>query len=127
MRWTPRLLAFATGFLSLSQEILWIRYAGFAYLGLPQVLGIVLCFYLAGIALGAHIGKRWCTEGRDLYRICGRVLLLSAAFDTVAPWIVTLTMGTNKILGVGMLLPVLVMTAMFKSMIFPVAHYLGLG
>jgi spermidine synthase len=118
-------LAFATGFLSLSQEILWIRYAGFASLGVPQVLGVVLCFYLAGIALGAHVGKQWCGEGRDLYQISGRVLLVSAVFDATAPWAVTLVMGVNRFLGLGVLLPVLVLTAMFKSALFPVAHYLG--
>ena len=125
MRWAPRALAFATGFLSLSQEILWIRYTGFAYYGVPQVLGVVLCFYLAGIALGAYIGKQWCTDERDLYQTSGRVLLLSAVFDATAPWAVAMAMEANRLLGVGVLLPVLTLTAMFKSAIFPIAHYLG--
>ena len=33
MLWFPRFLAFASGFISLSLEILWVRYAAFAYRG----------------------------------------------------------------------------------------------
>ncbi|HEY2808177.1 MAG TPA: hypothetical protein VGI91_05250 [Steroidobacteraceae bacterium] len=109
----------------MSQEILWIRFAGFAYLGIPQVLGVVLCFYLAGIALGAHIGKRWCVDRKDLYQLASQVLFLSAAFDLASPWVVTASMQANQALGAAALLPVLVGTAMFKSTLFPVAHYLG--
>lgn len=122
---TPHILAFATGFLSLSQEILWIRLAGFANWGVPQVLGVVLCFYLLGIAIGAHVGKRWCEPGRDHYALCGRLLLGAAAFDLAAPWLVAGAMGLGWLVGLAALLAALVATAAFKSVVFPIAHYLG--
>lgn len=51
------LLAVATGYISLSQEILWVRTIGYLTGGTPEVFGHVLGFFLIGIALGALIGK----------------------------------------------------------------------
>jgi len=55
------LLAAATGYVSLSQEILWVRAIGYATGGRPQVFGHVLGFFLIGIAFGALLGK-WVTR-----------------------------------------------------------------
>ena len=46
-------LALLIGFLSLSEEILWVRVAGFAYRTLPPAFSFVLMFYLLGIAMRA--------------------------------------------------------------------------
>ena len=51
------LLSALTGFLSLSQEIIWIRILMYATGGIPQVFAYVLGFFLIGIAV-THGGQK---------------------------------------------------------------------
>ena len=53
-------LAFFIGFLSLSQEILWVRVVTFAHQGVPHSFALVLAVFLFGVASGATAGKRLC-------------------------------------------------------------------
>lgn len=53
----PYLVSMMIGYISLSQEILWVRVFSFATENLPQSFSAVLTLYLLGIALGAIIGK----------------------------------------------------------------------
>jgi spermidine synthase len=52
------LLAAATGFISLSQEMLWIKVIGSADHGRPETFAHALGFYLIGLAAGAAFGQR---------------------------------------------------------------------
>lgn len=52
------LLAAATGFISLSQEILWIKVVGSADHGRPETFAHALGFYLIGLAAGAIFGRK---------------------------------------------------------------------
>jgi hypothetical protein len=52
------LLAGALGYLSLTQEMLWIRSLSYATGSRPEVFGNVLGFFLCGVALGALAGER---------------------------------------------------------------------
>jgi SAM-dependent methyltransferase len=52
------LLAAATGYLSLSQEIVWIKVVGSADHGRPETFAHALGFYLIGLAAGAVFGRR---------------------------------------------------------------------
>lgn len=125
MIWAARLLSFFTGLLSLSQEILWVRFSGFAYQGAPQAFGIVLGLYLLGIALGAGLGKRYCQGEGNLFQVAGMLLLVAAAFDLVLPWLCAVSFGFGPLIG-GLTLAVsVVITSLLKSKIFPIAHHLG--
>lgn len=116
-------LSLGVGFLSLSQEILWVRLGAFSFSGAPQIFSFVLANYLIGIALGAQVGKWFCGRGSDLYLVGGATLLLAAVTDiltpTFAPWV----------LRSGATLPLaalaLIATAAIKSVLFPIAHHLG--
>lgn len=59
------LLAFVSGFIALSYEILWMRIFSFANAGaafiFPRVLGLFLC----GLALGSYIAGRLCEKFAD--------------------------------------------------------------
>ena len=55
-------LSLTVGFLSLSEEILWVRVAGFAYNTLPPAFSFVLACYLVGIAAGAAFGNNAITS-----------------------------------------------------------------
>lgn len=118
-------LSLAIGFLSLSQEIVWVRVVGFAYGTLPHAFSFVLTNYLVGIALGAAIGKRVCSGSRDLYATAAVVLGVTAAADAVtaalAPFLVDRGDYGFPILPAA----AIVLGAALKSVLFPIAHQLG--
>jgi spermidine synthase len=121
--WTPHLLSFATGFLSLSQEILWIRLFGFANESVPQAFSFVLAAYLLGIALGARIGKAASMGAGNLWVVSGLVLSASAAFDLASPWLYGAVAHENLQKACAGLL--VIITAALKAVVFPIAHHLG--
>lgn len=118
-----RVLSFCVGFLSLSQEILYVRLVGFAYESLPSAFAFVLVFFLLGIAFGANAGKRRCARGGDLRLAGGRTLLVAAALDALIPTIASIAVDTPY---TPIVLGALIMaSAAFKSVLFPIAHELG--
>jgi MFS family permease len=56
------LFAAASGYISLSQEIIWVRAISYASGGMPHVFGHILGFFLFGVAGGALLGKKVCDE-----------------------------------------------------------------
>lgn len=54
------LLSAATGYISLSQEILWFRAISYITGGRPDVFAYLLGFFLFGVAMGAHLARRVC-------------------------------------------------------------------
>jgi spermidine synthase/glycerol-3-phosphate acyltransferase PlsY len=50
--------AAATGYISLSQEMLWFRAIGYATGGKPNVFAQTLAFFLTGVAAGAYWGEK---------------------------------------------------------------------
>ncbi len=117
------LLSFGAGFLSLSLEILWIRLFSFANYSLPQSFAFVLFFYLIGIAFGAGIGKRFCEESYDLWKVSGTVLLFSSISDMLSPWIYAF--NTFMVLQFMCAAALILLTAALKAVVFPLAHHLG--
>ena len=57
-------LAAGAGYVSLSQEIVWMRIISYATGGVPHVFGHVLGFFLFGVAGGALAGKKLCVENK---------------------------------------------------------------
>jgi spermidine synthase len=118
-----RVLSFCVGFLSLSQEILFVRLSSYAYESLPSAFAFVLVFFLLGIALGANAGKRICARGGDLRLAGGRVLLAAALFDALVPPVAAFWADSPYApLALGALILV---SAALKSVLFPIAHELG--
>lgn len=119
------LLSFGAGFLSLSQEILWVRLVGFMQQGVPQSFSFVLGLYLLGIALGAAAGKRLCESPRDLARASAAVLTAAGVLDLLLPALLTTLAaqpGALRFAATGLLV---LATAALKAVIFPIAHHLG--
>jgi spermidine synthase len=54
------LLAALSGFIALSYEICWVRAYSFLGAGSARVFGVFLGSYLAGLAAGAHVARRYC-------------------------------------------------------------------
>jgi predicted membrane-bound spermidine synthase len=111
------------GFLSLSQEILWVRLISFVLKGMSQSFAAVLFCFLVGIAVGSAIGKRFCERRVDLLGVSATVLGVAAAVDVslviVLPALVQWRAG---LVGVFLLV---FLTAALKSVMFPIAHHLG--
>jgi MFS family permease len=55
-------VAALSGFIGLSYEILWYRLFAFAAGGTPQSFGLLLGFYLYGLAVGGVIARRLCRK-----------------------------------------------------------------
>lgn len=119
----PRSLAFAVGFLSLVQEVLWARLVGFADSGRPESFAAVLAFYLIGIAAGAKFGGRLCSYPDRILGGSALILLVAGAIDVASPFIFASTLQwVPPILAAA---PLVVITAALKSALFPVVHHLG--
>lgn len=125
MIWAARILAFWTGFLSLSQEILWIRLIGFTYRGTPLAFGFVLGLFLLGIALGAALGKWYCGGSRNLFHVSGFLLIISGLTDAILPWASVYATDLGGLSQILMISFSIVLVSLFKAMIFPIAHQLG--
>ena len=119
----PLLLAFFVGYISLSQEILWVRVFGFVNYSIPQAFAAVLTIYLLGIALGAFVGKYFCSRFRSLYQASGVILVVSGIFDLVAPIFYGTIIESN--FSRAILAGMIFLTAFYKSILFPIAHHLG--
>lgn len=93
-------VAALVGFVSLSQEILWVRVIGFAMLGIPQVFGHVLGVFLIGVALGARDARALCRlQGADVVRALARRLLVAGVAAYVAIPLVGQVMSWSKPVG----------------------------
>lgn len=118
-------LACAIGFLSLSQEILWMRLVTFVHQGIPQSFAFVLGVFLFGVASGATLGKRIC-ERRPLSTeiAVGGYLVAGGVIDLLIPHIIS--SFAEDVSGIPLLMGGLIyITAALKAIAFPVAHHLG--
>lgn len=119
------MLAFGSGFLSLSEEILWIRLMGFVYQGVPHAFSLVLGLYLLGIALGAALGKRLCESQTSLVPAAGMVLCLAGLVDLALPFLLQSLAPSDPFIRFAGICVLLVLSATIKAVLFPVAHHLG--
>ncbi len=101
-----------------------MRLAGFATSGLPEVFGIVLGLYLIGIAIGAYVGRRFCVADMAAVRRSSVIVLcVSALFDFIAPFVFVRLIDVLPV--VLALMPLVVIGAALKSILFPMTHHLG--
>ena len=121
----PWWLSLCIGFLSLSEEILWVRVVGFAYQTLPFAFSFVLATYLVGIAAGAAWGKRLCARVENLYAASAVVLGGAALADALTPLLITHVMTPANPYRLGAFGLTIVTAAALKSILFPIAHHLG--
>jgi predicted membrane-bound spermidine synthase len=124
MRHLALFLSFSVGFLSLSQEIVWVRLVSFAQGGRPQAFSLVLAAFLAGIALGAIGGRRLCRNSPDLLRAAGMVLFIAGAVDLAILQLAPLILPYAP-LPLTLLVFTIALTAGLKGLMFPIVHHLG--
>ncbi|MCE9568768.1 MAG: hypothetical protein K8R10_01945 [Rhodocyclales bacterium] len=124
MRHLALLLSFSIGFLSLSQEIVWVRLVSFGQSGRPHAFSLVLAAFLIGIALGAIGGRRLCRNSVDLLRSAGMVLFVAAAVDLAALYLGPVILPYAPI-RLPLLVFMIALTAGLKGVLFPIVHHLG--
>lgn len=120
-----RLASFFIGFISLGQEILWVRIASFANGNTPQTFALVLSIFLLGIVLGALAGKRVCNTAISvvILRRTSIILVISAIIDFGSPAIV---MAFHDQVWLTPVMALLILAcATSKAALFPVVHHLG--
>jgi predicted membrane-bound spermidine synthase len=121
----PWWLSLSIGFLSLSEEILWVRAAGFTFETLPFAFAFVLACYLVGIALGAAYGKRLCGRVANLYAAAAIVLAIAAIADVLVPKSISALLRPDSSHQLLFFAVAIIATAGLKSVLFPIAHHLG--
>jgi len=120
----PFWLSFLIGFLSLSEEIVWVRTASFAYRTLPPAFSFVLVCYLIGIAVGAACGKRICSRVNNLYAAAAILLSGATLVDVMTPAFIGKIMTPDDT-HIGLTAAMIVLNAGLKGTLFPIAHHLG--
>lgn len=116
-------LSFCTGFISLSEEIIWVRIISFAFESTPRAFALVLTAFLGGIALGALLGKRL-SERQQATPVTAACLLLLAGVVLIGlPSAIALT-AQHGLATFWMLLLILLGAAL-KGTLFPIVHHLG--
>ncbi|MDJ0975033.1 MAG: fused MFS/spermidine synthase [Planctomycetota bacterium] len=84
-------LSAAAGFVALSYEILWFRLFAFTSAGAARAFALLLGAYLAGIAFGSLVSRRFCRDERgDLLPTVGRFVVFANILGfLVAPALAT--------------------------------------
>ena len=119
------LVSFFSGFLSLAQEIIWIRLISFAGMTVPQTFSYTLALFLMGIACGASIGKSICKKNTHVKLwILGKFFLLAAIVDII---LITLVYVFTKSFNISILFLGLCVfiCACIRGTIFPLIHHVG--
>lgn len=115
------LLAVATGYIALSQEILWFRAISYITGGKPDVFAYLLGFFLLGVAGGARVAQRVCerTPERALPFIAWSLALAGVIYFLSIPvsaWVLTLSGG----LGLVVCYLAVALIALLTGSVFPV-------
>ncbi len=116
-------IAFFSGFLSLSQEILWMRIISFSGHTVPQAFAYALALFLFGIALGANIGKNLCAKNKSSIPMLGNLFWVAGFVDLILLSLtIALAQQTYLIWYLGLFIFI---CASVRGIVFPMVHHVG--
>ncbi|NNP77200.1 hypothetical protein A7P54_12335 [Acinetobacter sp. Ac_3412] len=119
------LISFFSGFLSLGQEIIWMRLISFAGMSVPQTFSYTLAIFLVGISVGAQIGKLICKNNNNVkVHVLGYVFFIAAIVDI---FLIACVYFFSHFIGISILffgLCVFICAAV-RGIIFPLVHHVG--
>jgi len=119
------IVSFFSGFLSLSQEIIWMRITSFVGMSVPQTFAYTLALFLLGIALGAQVGKSICKKRVEIdISLLGVVFVIAALTDIILLTALYLYSAfySPSIILLGLLTLV---CAAVRGVAFPLVHHVG--
>lgn len=118
-------VSFFSGFLSIAQEIIWMRLISFVGMSVPQTFSYTLALFLIGIASGAHIGKKICQKNKNIkIDFLGQIFIFAAIVDL-------LLLGGIYLFSQFLDLSILILgicvfcCAVVRGIVFPVVHHVG--
>lgn len=128
--WNPQLiytLAFASGALSLSIEVIWIRIMGFVFNSVPQSFSYTLALFLLGISGGAIIGKRICQKQPDKITVplIGHYFIIAGGVDMFLMFIAYRVATIDLVFFPYVATVFVVLSALVRGIVFPLVHHLG--
>jgi len=119
-------LAFLTGLLALSLEMIWIRIVDFTRHASADTFGFVLAAFLAGIAGGAILAGRLALRTQiDLLPLISRLLVVAGLFSYFSIPLVAAAVTSSHALGFGLGLLCIGLVAGAYGMIFPLLCHLA--
>jgi spermidine synthase len=122
------LLAGVIGYVSLSQEILWIHGLSFSTGGIPKVFAHVLGLFLFGIALGSLYAKKK-TESAARYPgtfLAGALIVSGVVYFSAVP--ISAWLGTHhEALGSRWLYLSVLIVAFLSGLTFPILSHFGIS
>jgi len=122
------MLAFLTGYLALSLEMIWIRIIDFTRHGLPQTFGFVLSAFLLGIALGAYIaGRLSLHRDNDVFKPVSYLLIAASFLTFFSIPIVVETITVSYQVGLAMSFLFITLVACAYGAIFPMLCHAAIG
>jgi spermidine synthase len=119
----------ASGYISLTQEMLWMRAVSYLTGGSPAVFAHVLGFFLIGVALGALFAERLCERRftrpeSSPVRFVGAMLIISALFYYVSIALTAKLLTVSAALGMVAIYVVVTVVSFLLGGVFPVlCHY----
>ena len=119
------IISFFSGFLSLAQEIIWMRLISFVGMSVPQTFSYTLALFLIGIAIGAQIGKKICKTNQNVkLNLLGQIFFIAALTDILLILLVYAYsyFFSPSILVLGLCV---VICAAVRGIIFPMVHHVG--
>ncbi|WP_433847571.1 spermidine synthase [Acinetobacter proteolyticus] len=118
------LISFFSGFLSLAQEIIWMRLISFAGMSVPQTFSYTLALFLVGIAVGASIGKYICKNNKKI--ACsdiGLIFFIATIVDLLLIGVVYLNASSSFFILIAG--GCVFFCAMVRGIAFPMVHHIG--
>ncbi|MCY2951257.1 MAG: methyltransferase domain-containing protein [Planctomycetota bacterium] len=119
--------AAATGYISLSQEMLWMRLVSYMTGGRPAVFAYVLGFFLVGVALGSFFAERLCQRRfatSSPVRFVGLMLVISAVFYHLSIAAVAAACQVSRPVGLAATALIVTAVSFLIGGIFPIlCHY----
>jgi spermidine synthase len=109
-----------SGYISLSQEILWVRAMGWATEDSPKTFAYVLGFFLIGIAAGAYVGKKVSENDakNSFWFLAGGIFINGIIFFTTLP-VTAALYGIQNDLGTASAYALTMLSSFFSGWTFP--------
>ena len=119
------IVSFFSGFLSLSQEIIWMRIMSFVGMSVPQTFAYTLALFLLGIALGAQVGTHICKKRVEInISTLGVVFVIAALIDII---LIAALYSYSALYNPSIILLGLftLVCAAVRGVAFPLVHHVG--
>ena len=125
----PMAVVAVTGFIALSYEILWFRAISFVTGGAPAAFGLLLGFYLSGLAIGSFGSGIFCRNraahgDRKYLRPVAVFVLLANLFGfLVLPLMAWMTTRSSSHLALGLI----ALSSMMLGAVLPLVSHFGIA